>query len=69
MNRWNCSSLEGRLGTLKLQEVSLAFLMLAGKLETSQLPPKLQELNPEEWNVLMFLLNQLEQEKANNPLH
>jgi hypothetical protein len=63
MNRWNCSSLEGALKDLDLQDVSLAFLVLAGKVDPREIYPKLADLGPEEWEVLAHLLTKLEAEK------
>jgi hypothetical protein len=52
-----------------LQDVSQAFLMLAGELTLSELPPKLQELTAQEWKMLVHLLSRLNAEKLLNQVH
>ena len=69
MNRWNCSSLDGPLGNLELEDVSVAFLLLAGKLPPQDLPPQLQNLEERDWEALVGLLSRLEAEKLVSRVH
>ena len=54
---------------LSLEDLSLAFLCLAEKLNPMKLPPQLQSLPEQEWEYLAFLLYQLEQEKEESVIH
>jgi hypothetical protein len=57
------------LDILTLEEVSLAFLALAGNVKEDDLPPKLQTLQVKDWELLSNLLADLLKEKALSDLH
>ena len=60
---------EGPLGKLELSDLSLAFLMLAGKMSIQELPVQLQELREQDWTFLVGLLSKLEAEKLVSRVH
>ena len=63
------------LSQLSLQEVELAFRVIATLQKTrpseppKNLPPKLAQLNPDQWAELWHLLLQLQAEQAHSPVH
>ena len=59
----------GGLGKLELEDVSLAFLLLAGKMSIQELPQQLQDLQEQEWELLVGLLSRLETEKLTSRVH
>jgi hypothetical protein len=59
----------GKLGNLELEDVSVAFLLLAGKVSMQELPTQLQELREQDWEFLVNLLSRLEVEKMVSRVH
>ena len=59
----------GGLGKLELEDVSLAFLLLAGKMSIQELPRQLQNLQEQEWELLVGLLSRLEMERLVSRVH
>jgi hypothetical protein len=60
---------QGKLGNLELEDVSVAFLLLAGKMSMQELPTQLQELREQDWEFLVGLLSRLEAEKLVSRVH
>ena len=59
----------GRLGDLEMSDLSLAFLLLAGKMSIQELPQQLQNLQEQEWEFLVGLLSRLEMERLASRVH
>jgi hypothetical protein len=57
------------LQELTLEEVSLTFQVLMDQLPVENLPEYLQELDPEQWEQLAFLLGNLKCEQMRSSLH
>jgi hypothetical protein len=59
----------GQLGMLEMSDLSLAFLLLAGKMSIQELPQQLQELREQDWEFLVGLLSRLEMERLVSRVH
>lgn len=58
-----------QLQNLTLDEVSLTFLVLEQQMLVEDLPPHLQDLSPDQWEELAFLLSSLRQSQLTSSLH
>jgi hypothetical protein len=58
-----------RLSLLSAGDLELAFLILDGQVEEPDLSPSLQNLNREDWSMLVQTLSLLMEQREHNSLH